>query len=61
MSKNLPKRLRQAKAEYQRQQLQQQHQSCPKETRATGPHLGLYCITHSKWLRWLPKQSGSQI
>jgi hypothetical protein len=52
----LPKRLRQAKAEYYRNQLQTQHKDCPKETRTSGPHRGLYCACHNKWLMWIPKE-----
>lgn len=60
MAKLLPKRLRQAKAQYHRQLTNQQHASCEKITKKQGPHLGLYCAVHGTWLTWIPKTSGSQ-
>jgi hypothetical protein len=55
MAQLLPRRLRQARAEYQRQQLQQKHHNCTKEYRVVGPHIGVYCCEHGNWLRWMPK------
>lgn len=52
----LPQRLRQAQAQYHRNQLELKHKDCPKETRITGPHLGMYCVCHNKWLKWIPKE-----
>lgn len=49
----LPKRLRQAKAAYHRQQTALEHSNCKKIIRESGPHFGLYCEQHSTWIRWL--------
>lgn len=29
------------------------HDNCPMELRVIGPHIGLYCQAHNKWLKWL--------
>ena len=29
------------------------HDLCPMELRISGPHIGLYCQAHNKWLKWL--------
>ena len=29
------------------------HDQCPMELRVSGPHIGLYCQCHNKWLKWL--------
>ena len=29
------------------------HDACPVELRVVGPHIGLYCQCHNKWLKWL--------
>lgn len=29
------------------------HDKCPVELRVSGPHIGLYCSCHNKWLKWI--------
>lgn len=60
MAKLLPKRLRQARAQYQRQQRASEHASCPTHIKQTGPHMGVYCSTHGVWLKWIPKDLAVQ-
>ena len=38
-----------------KQQHQKLHMNCPMEIRTKGPHFGLYCVTHNKWMQWIPK------
>jgi len=52
----LPKRLRQAKAEYIRQQHKIQHADCEKIIKQKGPHWGLYCKEHGTWFKWVSKE-----
>jgi hypothetical protein len=52
----LPKRLRQARAQYQRQQRVNEHSDCKKIIKQSGPHFGLYCEQHGTWFKWLNEQ-----
>lgn len=31
----------------------QRHEQCPAEIRERGPHIGLYCAQHHKWIKWV--------
>ena len=37
-----------------RQQVEQQHLYCEMDFRKRGPHWGMYCSPHNKWIRWIP-------
>lgn len=31
------------------------HSRCESEVRQVGPHWGVYCATHNKWIQWIPR------
>lgn len=35
------------------QKQQKRHQNCEMELRLMGPHTGLYCRPHNKWMKWV--------
>jgi hypothetical protein len=39
-----------------RQQVEQQHLYCEMDFRKRGPHWGMYCSAHNKWIRWIPQR-----
>lgn len=39
-----------------RAQVEQQHMHCEMEIRQRGPHWGLYCQQHNKWIKWIAPQ-----
>lgn len=43
------------------QKQQKRHQNCPMELRETGPHIGLYCQTHGKWMKWVSQPDAKKI
>lgn len=45
----------------QQEQRWQLHSRCECEVRQRGPHWGVYCATHNKWIQWIDKTQAQQI
>lgn len=39
----------------------QRHQACAAEVRERGPHIGLYCAQHHKWIKWISSDEAREL
>jgi hypothetical protein len=58
LSKRQRRRRRRKQAQ---QQAQQSHEACEMTVRPCGPHWGLYCVEHGRWIRWISRKDLAKI
>jgi hypothetical protein len=44
-----------------RKRVKQDHSACEMTIRPCGPHQGLYCAQHGKWIKWISRQDLAKI